>query len=190
MSTNTDLRPTDTPILELYQAEWCPYSARVRQRLTQLGLDYITRQVDVARDWRHALVARPCQAMIPVLIDRKAVATGNETIVAYLDSTHPESTHAMSIASAQRTSAVPSSARHGQKLSTTTASPTAPAVCRPQRGPDSMSRRWRRRRRSCTRNGGRRRRTPTPRMSSLLISSQRQLTGAADFGHASSVDPR
>jgi glutathione S-transferase len=31
--------------LELYQAEWCPYSSAVRERLTELGVDFIARQV-------------------------------------------------------------------------------------------------------------------------------------------------
>jgi glutathione S-transferase len=32
-------------VLELYQAEWCPYSSAVRERLTELGVDFIARQV-------------------------------------------------------------------------------------------------------------------------------------------------
>jgi glutathione S-transferase len=32
-------------VLELYQAEWCPYSSAVRQRLTELGIDFVARQV-------------------------------------------------------------------------------------------------------------------------------------------------
>jgi len=32
-------------MLELYQAEWCPYSAAVRQRLTELGIDFVAKQV-------------------------------------------------------------------------------------------------------------------------------------------------
>src|SRR5207253_2334746 len=31
--------------MELYQAEWCPHSHKVRQRLTELGLDFVARQV-------------------------------------------------------------------------------------------------------------------------------------------------
>jgi glutaredoxin len=31
-------------MLELYQTEWCPASRRVRERLTELGLDYLVRQ--------------------------------------------------------------------------------------------------------------------------------------------------
>ncbi len=32
-------------MLTLYQAEWCPYSAAVRQRLTELGIDFVAKQV-------------------------------------------------------------------------------------------------------------------------------------------------
>ena len=32
-------------MLTLYQAEWCPYSSAVRQRLTELGIDFIAKQV-------------------------------------------------------------------------------------------------------------------------------------------------
>ena len=30
----------------LYQAEWCPYSSKVRERLTELGVDFVARQVE------------------------------------------------------------------------------------------------------------------------------------------------
>jgi glutathione S-transferase len=32
-------------VLTLFQAEWCPYSAAVRERLTELGVDFVARQV-------------------------------------------------------------------------------------------------------------------------------------------------
>ena len=32
-------------MLMLYQAEWCPYSSAVRQRLTELGIDFVAKQV-------------------------------------------------------------------------------------------------------------------------------------------------
>jgi glutathione S-transferase len=32
-------------MLTLYQAEWCPYSSAVRERLTELGIDFIAKQV-------------------------------------------------------------------------------------------------------------------------------------------------
>ena len=33
-------------MLTLYQAEWCPFSSQVRERLTELGVDFIARQVE------------------------------------------------------------------------------------------------------------------------------------------------
>ena len=30
----------------LYQAEWCPFSSAVREVLTELGLDFVARQVE------------------------------------------------------------------------------------------------------------------------------------------------
>jgi glutaredoxin len=39
-------RGTRLDVLTLYQAEWCPYSAAVRERLTELGIDFIARQVE------------------------------------------------------------------------------------------------------------------------------------------------
>ena len=32
-------------VLTLYQAEWCPYSSAVRERLTELGIDFVAKQV-------------------------------------------------------------------------------------------------------------------------------------------------
>lgn len=39
-------------VITLYQAEWCPYSAAVRQRLTELGIDFMARQVEPKEEER------------------------------------------------------------------------------------------------------------------------------------------
>jgi glutathione S-transferase len=39
-------------VITLYQAEWCPYSSAVRERLTELGLDFVARQVEPYREQR------------------------------------------------------------------------------------------------------------------------------------------
>ena len=39
-------------MLELWQTEWCPASRRIRERLTELGVDYVTRQVPVDKEQR------------------------------------------------------------------------------------------------------------------------------------------
>jgi glutathione S-transferase len=31
-------------MIALWQAEWCPYSSAVRERLTELGIDFVARQ--------------------------------------------------------------------------------------------------------------------------------------------------
>jgi glutaredoxin 3 len=72
-------------MLELYQAEWCPYSHRVRQRLTELGVDFVARQVDADPDDRKELREATGQTSIPALVDDGAVVTDPDVIVAYLD---------------------------------------------------------------------------------------------------------
>ena len=42
-------------MLELWQAEWCPYSHRVRLRLTELELDWVARTVPLDRAQRDAM---------------------------------------------------------------------------------------------------------------------------------------
>jgi glutathione S-transferase len=53
---------------ELWQTEWCPASRRVRQRLTELGIDYLTRQVPVEKADRVLLRERTGTDTIPVLV--------------------------------------------------------------------------------------------------------------------------
>ena len=36
-------------LLQLYQTEWCPASHWIRQRLSELGVDFVARQVHVAQ---------------------------------------------------------------------------------------------------------------------------------------------
>jgi glutathione S-transferase len=75
---------------ELWQTEWCPASRRVRQRLTELGIDYLTRQVPVEKDDRVLLRERAGTDTIPVLVapDEEPLV-GEETILAYLGSHEP-----------------------------------------------------------------------------------------------------
>jgi len=73
-------------MLELYQTEWCPASRRVRERLTELGLDYLVHQVPVEREQRTALLDVTGSDTIPALLlaDGRAVV-GDDAIDAYLD---------------------------------------------------------------------------------------------------------
>jgi glutaredoxin 3 len=72
-------------VLELFQAEWCPYSHRVRQRLTELGVDFVARQVEAEPDGRAELMKASGQTSIPTLVDGDDVVTHPDEIVAYLD---------------------------------------------------------------------------------------------------------
>ena len=74
-----------TPPLELWQTEWCPASHRVRQRMTELGLAYLARQVPVERDVRHELEAATGATAIPVLVADRETVVGEQEILAYLD---------------------------------------------------------------------------------------------------------
>jgi glutathione S-transferase len=74
-----------TTTLELWQTEWCPASHRVRQRLTELGLTYTTRQVPVQRDARTELRLATGAREIPVLVAGRETVSGEQTILAYLD---------------------------------------------------------------------------------------------------------
>jgi glutathione S-transferase len=72
--------------MELYQAEWCPHSHKVRQRLTELGLDFTARQVAADPDERQEMKARVGTDAIPVLVpDGNAPVCGEHDILGYLD---------------------------------------------------------------------------------------------------------
>jgi glutathione S-transferase len=72
-------------MLELFQTEWCPASRRVRQRLTELGLDYVIRQVPVEREARTTLREAIGTDTIPALrLENGSAIVGEEYILAYL----------------------------------------------------------------------------------------------------------
>jgi len=72
--------------LELWQTEWCPASRRVRERLTELGIDYVIRQVPVEQEERSALVRATRSQVIPAVVASDGeVVVGEDAIAAYLD---------------------------------------------------------------------------------------------------------
>jgi glutathione S-transferase len=71
--------------MELYQAEWCPHSHRVRQRLTELGLDFVAHQVPAEPDEREQMRRAVGDDSIPVLVDNERILRGDDDILAYLD---------------------------------------------------------------------------------------------------------
>jgi glutathione S-transferase len=84
----------DNPRLELWQTEWCPASHRVRQRLTELGLSYLARQVPVAQEHRTELAASTGHRSIPVLVDAGEVVAGADAIIDHLNVHFVESAEA------------------------------------------------------------------------------------------------
>ena len=54
-------------MLTLYQAEWCPFSSAVREALTELGIDFVARQVEPWPEERSALQALAGTDQTPVL---------------------------------------------------------------------------------------------------------------------------
>ena len=73
-------------MMQLFQTEWCPSSRRVRQRLTELGVDYVVRQVPVVKSARRTLMDASGSDSIPALVlDDGTAVTGETAIRAYLD---------------------------------------------------------------------------------------------------------
>ncbi len=72
---------------ELYQAEWCPHSRRVRQRFTELGVSFIARQVPAEPGDREELRRRAGSDEIPTLVreDGEVICGDADVIIADLD---------------------------------------------------------------------------------------------------------
>ena len=67
-------------MLTLYQAEWCPYSSAVRQRLTELGIDFVAKQVAPRQEDRDE------QHEIPLLTNGDGERfEGTESVFEYLE---------------------------------------------------------------------------------------------------------
>jgi glutaredoxin len=76
---------------ELFQAEWCPYSHMVRNRLTELGVDVVLRQVAADRASRDAMAdATGGSRGIPTLVTPEGVISGHDEIIAWLDARYSE----------------------------------------------------------------------------------------------------
>ena len=76
-------------MITLYQSEWCFYSHRVRQVLTELGLTFTTVNVPAAREDRAELLAISGQDGAPVLTDGDRVLGDSDEIIEYLRATYP-----------------------------------------------------------------------------------------------------
>lgn len=76
-----------TKMLELYQFETCPFCRRVRDKLSDLEIDYICRNVQYGTPkWELFKKLNPNE-QVPFLIDRDKGVTLDESerIIAYLE---------------------------------------------------------------------------------------------------------
>ena len=72
-------------LLEVYQFEGCPYCKKVRQKLTDLQIDFIARQVDKTNRTKVKEISG--QEGVPVLVDPNTdtVMPESDDIVEYLE---------------------------------------------------------------------------------------------------------
>ncbi|MCW3012390.1 MAG: hypothetical protein JWO90_2794 [Solirubrobacterales bacterium] len=79
-------------MIQVFQAEWCPFSALVRERLNELDLPFVALPVPVDRDQRDVMEQRTGTRAIPaVILEDGTVLAGDATeIVARLDARYPE----------------------------------------------------------------------------------------------------
>jgi predicted GNAT family acetyltransferase len=76
--------------LTLYQAEWCPFSSAVREVLTELGIDFVARQVEPWPEDRAGLRALTGSGEIPVLqTEDGALHRGTRAIFTHLRERDP-----------------------------------------------------------------------------------------------------
>lgn len=77
-------------MITLYQAEWCPYSSAVRELLTELGIDFVARQVEPWPDDRAALRSATGKDQIPTLVaDDGTTYVGTRRIFEFLETLAP-----------------------------------------------------------------------------------------------------
>jgi glutaredoxin len=79
-------------MIQLYQAEWCPFSHMLRQRLTELMVPFIAHQVEPEPHERDAMEQATGVRSIPVVVlDDGTVLSGDtEDVLDQLDRLFPE----------------------------------------------------------------------------------------------------
>lgn len=83
-------------MIQVFQAEWCPFSALVRERLNELDLPFVALPVPVAREARTVMQQRTGTTTIPaVILEDGTVLSGDATeIVAQLGERFPDGPNA------------------------------------------------------------------------------------------------
>ena len=74
-------------MLELYQFESCPYCRRVRDKLSELEIDYICRNVQYGTPkWEEFIKLNPNE-QVPYLVDpeKRVAMDESDRIIAYIE---------------------------------------------------------------------------------------------------------
>ena len=71
-------------MIKLYQAEWCPFSHRVRAKLTELGVGYEVVNVSASSERREELKDITGDSAIPALVDGEKVISDSDEAISYL----------------------------------------------------------------------------------------------------------
>ncbi|SDM00053.1 Glutathione S-transferase, N-terminal domain [Halogranum gelatinilyticum] len=77
--------------LELYELEGCPYCAKVKNKLAELGLEYESHMVPRSHSERTEVEKVSGQTGVPVLVDEEHGIEGmaeSDDIVEYLEETY------------------------------------------------------------------------------------------------------
>ena len=77
--------------LELYELPGCPYCAKVKNKLDELGLEYVSHEVPRSHSERTEVKEVSGQTGVPVLVDPDHDVEGmpeSDDIVAYLEKTY------------------------------------------------------------------------------------------------------
>ncbi len=84
--------PSEPRMIQVFQAEWCPFSALVRERLNELDLPFVALPVPVDREARDVMDQRTGTRAIPAVIleDGTVLAGDAADIVSELSQRFPE----------------------------------------------------------------------------------------------------
>ena len=83
--------------LELYELDGCPYCAKVKRKLDELGLEYDSHMVPRSHDERTEVQEVSGQTGVPVLVDNEHGVEGmpeSDDIVEYLEQTYGQRANA------------------------------------------------------------------------------------------------
>ncbi len=72
-------------MIKLYQAEWCPFSHRIRAKLTELGIDYEAVNVSASAEKRAELKEITGNSTIPVLVHGEKVFSDSGEMLSHLE---------------------------------------------------------------------------------------------------------